>query len=376
MRRSGISIVVGGLVLMLDGCASIAPKTDTSLTFTAPPVGSGNATMTTGSPLLVDWWSRFNDLQLSNLIIEALKANTNVKSARAALLQARALRDVSAAALLPGLNASASAQRGTTGRKSMGNNFQLGLDASWEIDIFGANRDALAASEATALSGAASLSDVQASIAAEVALGYIALRGTQTRLTATAANFASQQEMLQITQWRLQAGLVTSAEADAARAPNFKLGGSFGVGATALNALTRSAAVVSSLLASVAMPLFDGGTSGAQVSAQQAAMEQARAAYKAALLNALKEVEDALSTLRGDRERSLRLRQAADAAGNAAQLARQRYSSGLVDFHVVLETQRILPMLRQSTSLCNPLVECHRVARRFLFGFRASTLVY
>lgn len=174
--------------------------------------------MTTGSPLLVNWWSRFNDPLLSSLITQALKANTSVRKAQAVLLQARALRDVSAAALLPGLNTSASAQRATAGRESTGNKFQAGLDASWEIDVFGANRDALAASEATALSSAASLGDVQVSIAAEVALGYITLRGNQTRLTTTAANLAGQRETLQITQWRLQAGLVTSVEAEQARA--------------------------------------------------------------------------------------------------------------------------------------------------------------
>jgi outer membrane protein, multidrug efflux system len=463
MCRTGVSIFVGSLILMLVGCASVAPKTDTSLPFVVPLVWSSDATMATGSPQRVDWWSRFNDPLLSSLITQALEANTNVKNARAALLQARALRDVSAAALLPGLNASASAQRGTAGRESTGNNFQLGLDASWEIDIFGANRYALAASEATALSSAASLGDVQVSIAAEVALGYITLRGTQTRIMTTAANLASQRETLQITQWRLQAGLVTSVEAeqaraaveqtssqlpalqtsialsfhslsvltgqppaalssalssavpipqatddftlsipaetlrqradvraaeyqvtaalarvaaaDAARASNFKLSGSLGVGATTLNALTRLAAVVSSLLASVAMPLLDGGAGRAQVRAQQAAMEQARAAYEAAVLNALKEVEDALSTLRGDRERLLRLQQAADAASNAAQLARQRYSSGLVDFQVVLETQRTQLSSQDSvTSATSDLAADHVRLYKALGGGWTSNL--
>jgi outer membrane protein TolC len=51
-------------------------------------------------------------------------------------------------------------------------------------------------------------------------------------------------------------------------------------------------------------------------------------------------VEDALVALQGGRERLARLRDAADAANNAALLARQRYASGLVDFQTVLETQR------------------------------------
>ena len=98
--------------------------------------------------------------------------------------------------------------------------------------------------------------------------------------------------------------------------------------------------MVASLLASVSFPLFDGGAGLAQVTAQQAALDQSLQTYRGAILNALKDVEDALVALHGDRERLVPLQNAAQSAANAAQLARQRYSSGLVDFSVVLETQR------------------------------------
>ena len=58
------------------------------------------------------------------------------------------------------------------------------------------------------------------------------------------------------------------------------------------------------------------------------------------MLTALTDVEDALVALRGDRERLVQLRIAAEAARNAALLAQDRYSSGLIDFQAVLETQR------------------------------------
>jgi outer membrane protein TolC len=69
-------------------------------------------------------------------------------------------------------------------------------------------------------------------------------------------------------------------------------------------------------------------------------LAQAQVAYEAAVLGALRDVEDALVALRGDRERLARLQGAAAAAARAALLARQRYGSGLVDFQTVLETQR------------------------------------
>ena len=97
------------------------------------------------------------------------------------------------------------------------NRFKVGLDASWELDFFGVNRSALAASDATVQASAASLGDVQVSIAAEVALSTIALRGAQALLAIANDNLTSQLETLQIAQWRLQAGLVTSLETEQAR---------------------------------------------------------------------------------------------------------------------------------------------------------------
>jgi outer membrane protein TolC len=136
------------------------------------------------------------------------------------------------------------------------------------------------------------------------------------------------------------AALAQVAQADAARKPSFRIGGSLGLSALTLGALTDGASVVSSLLASVSLPIFDGGAARASLRAEQAALEQAQVAYRARVLTALKDVEDALVALRGDRERLLRLNLAAESARNAAQMARQRYDSGLVDFQVVLETQR------------------------------------
>ncbi|MGA9992068.1 MAG: TolC family protein, partial [Thiobacillaceae bacterium] len=216
-------IVVGGLVLSLYGCASLVPHDAAPLGFDVPAAWSAaDVPPANGSSSLAQWWLRFDDPLLASLVDQALQANADVRSAEAALRQARALRDVVAAGLLPAMDASASARHDTSGVKSGSrssrNSFNAGLDASWEIDIFGANRSALQASEATAQASVANLGDVQVSIAAEVALDYITLRGTQARLAIAENNLSSQQETLQITQWRLQAGLVTSVEAEQARA--------------------------------------------------------------------------------------------------------------------------------------------------------------
>ena len=145
---------------------------------------------------------------------------------------------------------------------------------------------------------------------------------------------------VRVAEERVAAALARVLQADAARYPDFRLSGSLGLSALTLGTLTGGASVAQSLLAGVSFPVFDGGARRAQVRVQQAVAEQARLAYEATVWAALTDVEDALVQMRGDRARLAQLRIAAEAATNAALLAQNRYTSGLIDFQAVLETQR------------------------------------
>ena len=423
-----LQIVTAVTVCLMAACTAPRPRSaEPAEAPLAVPVAWSSAPGSASAVSLAAWWQRFDDPLLSQLVEAALTHNTRVLEAQAALRQARAARDAATAGALPQVAGSASAQRGRSAGSTR-NQFQAGLDASWEPDVFGGLRAGIDAAEASAGGRAAQVGDVQVSISAELALAYLDLRSTQARLTIAEANLASQQETLQIADWRLQAGLVTTldieqargaveslraqlpalqarieqdafaisvltgqppatllaplsvpaalprapdtlalslpaetlrqrpdvraaeldlaaalarvAQADAARYPSFRLGGSLGLSALTLGTLGSSGALAAAVLGSLTIPVFDGGAARAQLDAQQAAFDQAQAAYRASLLTALKEVEDALVALRADRERLRRLEQAAAASGSAAELARQRYAGGLVDFQVVLETQR------------------------------------
>ena len=420
-----------GLALLLQGCAHRAPVASESPGAALPvawnaPLPAGVAVLPQADDL-ARWWERFGDPQLSALVAQALQAHPSALSAQAALRQARAQASVQAAGMLPDVSLSGSAQRSRSGGQT-GNSFQVGLDAGWEPDLFGRLDAGVQASQADARAAQASLEQVHVSLSAEVALQYISLRSLQQRLAIAQRNLETQQQTLQITDWRVQAGLATSlvaeqaraaaeqtaaqvpqlqanlaqarhalavltgqapaaldaalaapqavpqpsqalaldipadtlrqrpdvrvaqervqaalarvSQADAARYPSLRLSGSLGLRALTLGALGDSASLVHSLLGSVAVPLFDGGATQAQVQVQQAALEQARQAYQLAVLTALKEVEDALVALQGEAARLAHLQQATQAAGNAALLAQQRYASGLIDFASVLETQR------------------------------------
>lgn len=212
---AGVWAAALSTVLALSGCTNLrgGPTTQAG----EPPNAPAQWTAAAGSDqptALAQWWQRFNDAQLTDLVTQALQANTSVRSAQAALLQARAQRDVQAANAGPSLGGSASAQRSQNGNASAGNRFQAGFDASWEPDVFGGNRATVNASEAEARAAETSLADVQVSLAAEVAASYIELRGLQTRLGIARSNLALQTETLQITRWRNQAGLASSLDVE------------------------------------------------------------------------------------------------------------------------------------------------------------------
>jgi outer membrane protein TolC len=94
---------------------------------------------------------------------------------------------------------------------------------------------------------------------------------------------------------------------------------------------------------------------------QQAALVQARAGYRSVVLNALAEMEDAMSALRADTQRLAHLQQVVDSANRAALMARQRYASGLIDFQIVLETQRSQLAIQDSVAQADANVSSDQV---------------
>jgi len=163
------------------------------------------------------WWQRFGDPVLDQLVERALAANTDVRSARARLRAARSASAQAEGALWPSVGAYGSATRSTDAGRSAVSSYGLGFDASWEIDLFGGLRRGAEAAAADAGASAATLAQTQVSLAAEVARDYVLLRGYQLRLQITQANLDNQSQTLQLTEWRAQAGLVGSLDVEQAR---------------------------------------------------------------------------------------------------------------------------------------------------------------
>jgi outer membrane protein, multidrug efflux system len=171
---------------------------------------------------LAQWWEALGDQKLTALVNEALHANLSLQLAQARLRQARSQRGVVVGGPLPAVNGAASYQRnrpaGAGALVHEQNLFQTGLDAAWELDAFGGIRRNVESADASIMAAQESIRDVQVSLAAEVALDYVLLRGYQQQIVIARNNLKSQQHTAGITRHRFGTGFVSGldvANADA-----------------------------------------------------------------------------------------------------------------------------------------------------------------
>ncbi|MEX8493917.1 efflux transporter outer membrane subunit [Sphaerotilus sp.] len=127
---------------------------------------------------LTRWWQQFDDPLLPALVDEAQATHPLLAQAVARVEQARAAQRISAAAGWPGTTANAQASRGATAATGFNTVSQLGagVDAGWEIDLFGRVRQGVQAAQARAAQAELGWHDARISLAAEVAQTYLGLR--------------------------------------------------------------------------------------------------------------------------------------------------------------------------------------------------------
>jgi len=124
--------------------------------------------------------------------------------------------------------------------------------------------------------------------------------------------------------------------------PKFSLDGSLGLQSFDVRRLLDGRSLFWSVGPGVNWPILDGGRIRADIEVQDALRQQALAQYEFAVLNAVKEVEDALVSYQNEHVRYRHLADAVDANRRAVSLARAQYNEGVADFLVVLDSQRSL----------------------------------
>lgn len=130
--------------------------------------------------------------------------------------------------------------------------------------------------------------------------------------------------------------------------PALGITGSINTSATAIDDIAK--VVTGSLFANLTQLIFDAGRARSRVRAQEAAAEGALAFYKSTVLTGLEDVENALTALRSAEDSAREFTIAADAANNAAILARSQYRAGLTDFTTLNNAESALLSARNGLS--------------------------
>lgn len=206
------------VALSLTACAISAPPA-TPVAPTLPPQWQAPLPHNASLGDLAQWWQSLGDPLLVQLVAAAQEASPTVASAQSRVSQSRAARTIAGAALLPTLDASANGQRSANqAALPVTSTLAAGLLASWEIDLFGANRLAADAAQARLESAQALWHDARVSVAAEVARVYFNQRACELQLLITQADADSRAQTSRLNALSTQAGFTAPATAALARA--------------------------------------------------------------------------------------------------------------------------------------------------------------
>jgi NodT family efflux transporter outer membrane factor (OMF) lipoprotein len=174
-----------------------------------------------------DWWTRFEDSTLDSLIAVALSNNYNLQSIEATLEKSKLSYQQSKSAFYPSLSLDAQYDLSETSlnyyEETSSDQYRTngylnaGLNATWEIDVFGKNRDNVKANKKSYLATEASYQNAIMNLCAQVATVYFNLRSYQQQLIVANQNIASEKNILDITIARYESGLGTQLDVSQAK---------------------------------------------------------------------------------------------------------------------------------------------------------------
>jgi NodT family efflux transporter outer membrane factor (OMF) lipoprotein len=440
------------LFVFLTACTTVGPnysppEMKTPAAWKQPTEGVATGKQSSEESL-AKWWTTFNDPSLSSLMDRAVAGNLTLKQALNNVRQARIQRGITDAGRFPTVNSAGSAGRSYSndfkGDFTGTNSFRAGLDASWELDIFGGVKRSIEVADANIEATQESYRNTLGSLLAELAFNYIDVRSYQSRLQVAESNLKSQEETYDITRWRYQAGLITELDvensakvleqtrslipslksglaqaknriavligsepgavdeeleeykplpavpdtivtgipadllrrrpdlrqaernlaaqtarigvAEADKYPRISLSGNIGLSALTLGKLFNTDSLSTGASSGISWPVFEAGKIAKNIELQYAIQEQQLISYKASLLTALQDVENALTAYSNEKSRRESLSKGAEYSRQAAEISRSQYSAGLIDFQSVLEAETTLLSAQDQLAQSNALV--------------------
>ena len=413
--------------LILTGCLFTSPEHEAVPTPQAWTSSTHDVDMVEAESLH-HWWTGFNDPTLNQLVDMALKGSPDRKISEARVLEARGLRRSTRSSLFPQIGASGSAGRADNVNTNFkaGELYEAGFDASYEVDLFGRNRNNADASDSNLEARTAEYQNVSLTLVSEVARTYIEFRAAEKQVAIANKNLESEQKTLDLIRQQKELGeapqldveraegqvnttkaaipefsrqadnarlrlsvltgempeavapilktsvspeiaaikpaLMTPAQIIAQRPdiraaqydleaqtsltkaqianifPTITLGGFFGV---ADNVLIDSTKIWSGTI-SAAVALLDFGRVRGGIDAAKAREVQSYEVWRKTVLQAVTDVETALTDYAHVSERKVTLQQAATNAQHSLDLSQQLYKEGEISFLDVLDAQRTL----------------------------------
>jgi NodT family efflux transporter outer membrane factor (OMF) lipoprotein len=372
------------------------------------------------------WWEIFGDPVLGTLMDEVSVSNQTLRAAEARYTRARASTRGARSALFPSVGVSADAGRARRSGGATASAYSVGLDASWQADLWGRVRRQIEASRAAEEASAADVEAARLSLQAELATNYIQLRVTDAQAQLLEGSLKAFQTSFDIAQNRYRAGVAAKADviqaeaqlksiqaqvvdlratraqlehaiavlvgkapasfdlqehqaqldiklpdvppgvpstllerrpdiaaaerrmaaananigvAQAAYYPSLSLTASGGFAGASLGNLISAPNRVWSLGLGVAETILDFGARSAQVDVSRAAYDEAVANYRATVLDAFRDVENALSNVHYLQQELVVQQEAVQLARQSVQIARNQYKAGTIAFLNVVQLQ-------------------------------------
>lgn len=216
------------LTLTLGACASLAPppgpptrEVPAAFAAAVAPGAESGLIAQTPAPKANPWWERFGDAELSRLVARARENNHDLAESLARLEAARAARGLAGWLFAPGGTAGAGFAEGRPAgepRPAKSSQLSAGLDASWEIDLFGRVRSQRRAADAGLEGARAFTEQVELVLAAEVVRTYFEARGAEERAGLLARFYADQEAIVEIEKQRFELGRISGDIYDRAAA--------------------------------------------------------------------------------------------------------------------------------------------------------------
>lgn len=440
------------LLAAFAGCRAVGPdykpvQVDLPANWPATDAPDSAARQTVDTESLAAWWTTLEDPVLNSLVKRAVANNKDLRIALTRIRQSRASLGVADKQSDPSVTGSAQYRRSQSGTPtaddpdpapfSTGSDyFNLGFDASWEIDLFGKLKRGVEAAAAELEASEEGYRSVLVSLVSETAGDYVTLRTLQNQLEIVDRNLKLQEEVFDILQNQADAGLISFlqvrqskynientraripgyrisieqtlnalaillgempgnlheelsapgpipvpkveiaigipadilrrrpdirnaermlasqtarvGEATADLYPSFRLTGFLGMTAYSTDAFFSDDSPTASIAPFISVPLFNRDKIRDRIEIQNAILERYLIEYETTVLDAIKEVRDAVAAYGEEQKRYRILENGAAQARSALDISTERFNSGLADFLSVLDAQRALLIFEES----------------------------